>query len=102
MQHSWEKIWLIVRREYRARVRQRTFVITTGLMALVLVGLTCAPTIIQAIRSGRSDTTRVAVIDVANPTATADDISRLDRQLQADGTSAKTIALLPASGPVEA
>lgn len=101
MQRSWEKIWLIVRREYRARVRQRTFVVTTVLMALVLVGLASTPTIVQAIRSGRSDTTRIAVIDVASAAATPDDIARLDRQLRADGTGGKAIALFAANGPVE-
>lgn len=102
MRRAGEKIWLIVRREYRARVRQRTFVVTTILMALVLVGLASTPTIIQAIRSGRSDTTKVTVIDVANPAAIRDEIARLDRQLQADGTGGKGIALLPVSGRVEA
>lgn len=102
MQRSWEKIWLIVRREYLARVRQRTFVVMTIIMAVIFVGLACAPTIIQAIRSGRGSATKIAVVDAANPAATADDIARLDRQLRSDGTSADMIALLAADGPVDA
>lgn len=101
MQRSWEKIWLIVRREYRARVRQRSFIVITALMAVIFVLLACAPTIVQAIRGGRESTTTIAVIDMANPVA-ADDIARLERQLRSDGTSAETTALIPANGPVEA
>ncbi len=101
MQRSWEKVWLIVRREYRARVRQRSFIIITTLMAVVAVLLACAPTIVQAIRNGRTDTTTIAVVDTANPAATQGEISRLDQQLRADGTSDRAIALTAVSGPVE-
>ncbi len=97
MQRSWEKIGLIVRREYRARVRQRGFVILTTLMAAVFVLLACAPTIVQAIRSGRNDTTTIAVYDAANPAATPDDIARLDQQLKADGAGGSAITLLTAA-----
>ncbi|MDQ6908257.1 MAG: ABC transporter permease [Chloroflexota bacterium] len=97
MQRSWEKIWLIVRREYWARVRQRTFVIITVLMAVAFVLLACAPTIVQAIRGGRNDTTRIAVLDAANAAATPDDIARLDQQLKADGTNGSAITLLTAA-----
>lgn len=94
MQRSWEKIWLIIQREYRARVRQRGFIILTTLMAVIFVLLACAPTIIQAIRSGRNDTTIVAVFDVANPVATPDDIARLNQQLRSDGTDGNVITLV--------
>jgi len=97
MQRSWEKIGLIVRREYRARVRQRSFVIITTLMAVVFVLLACAPTIVQAIRGGRTDTTTIGVLDAANPAATPDDIARLDQQLKADGSNGGAITLLTAA-----
>jgi ABC-2 type transport system permease protein len=97
MQRSWEKIWLIVRREYRARVRQRGFIILTIAMAAIFVLLACSPTIVQAIRSGRNDTTTVAVRDAANPAATPDDIARLDQQLRADGTNGSAITLVVAA-----
>ncbi len=102
MQKSWEKIWLIVRREYLARVRQRTFIAITILMAVVTVALACAPTIIQAIRNGRESTTTVAVIDTANPSAASGEIARLDQQLRADGTAGSAITLTAASGTVDA
>ncbi|MCA1722750.1 MAG: ABC transporter permease [Thermomicrobia bacterium] len=96
MQRSGEKIWLIVRREYWARVRQRSFVIITTLMAVIFVLLACAPTIIQAIRNGRSNTTTIAVSDLANASATLNDITRLDQRLRADGTNGNAITLVPA------
>ncbi len=100
MQRSWEKIGLIVRREYRARVRQRSFVIITVLMAVIFVLLACAPTIVQAIRSGKASTTTIAVVDTAEPALTGDEVVRLDQQLRADGASGDAITLAAASGPV--
>jgi len=100
MQRSWEKIWLIVRREYRARVRQRSFVIITVLMGVVFVLLACAPTIVQAIRNGKESTTTIAVTDTTTPATTEDEITRLDQQLRVDGTSS-AIALTTVNGPVE-
>jgi len=100
MQRSWEKIWLIVRREYRARVRQRSFVIITVLMAVGFVLLACAPTIVQAIRNGKESTTTIAVTDTTTPATTEDEITRLDQQLRVDGTSS-AIALTTVNGPVE-
>jgi ABC-2 type transport system permease protein len=101
MQRSWEKIWLIIRREYPARVRQRSFVIITALMAVIFVLLACAPTIVQAIRNGKESTTTIAVVDTANPAATPDEIARLDQQLRADGTNGGAITLTAANGPVD-
>lgn len=97
---AWEKIGLIVRREYIARVRQRTFVVVTTLMAVVFIVLACAPTIIQAIRHGRSSTTTVAVVDTANPTATQNEIARLDARLRTDGTTDGPITLSAGDAPV--
>jgi len=97
MQRSREKIWLIVRREYWARVRQRSFIFITVLMAVVFVLLACAPTIVQAIRGGRNDTTTIGVNDAATPAATPDDIVHLDQQLKADGTNGGAITLLTAA-----
>lgn len=97
MQRPWEKIGLIVRREYRARVRQRSFVVITILLAVVFVLLACAPTIVQAIRNGKEHPTTVAVFDVATPAATPGDMARLDQQLKADGTNGAAITLVGAT-----
>jgi ABC-2 type transport system permease protein len=102
MRRSWEKIWLIIRREYPARVRQRSFGIITVLMAVIFVVLACAPTIVQAIRNGKESTTTIAVVDTANPAATPDEIARLDQQLRADGTGDATLTLRAASGSAQA
>ena len=102
MQRSWEKIRLIIRREYWARVRQRTFFVITALMAVAFVVLACAPTIVEAIRNGRENTTTIAVVDTANPAATPDEVARLDQLLRADGTGDATLTVRSASGPVPA
>lgn len=102
MQRSWDKIWLIVRREYPARVRQRGFVVITTLMAVIFVLLACAPTIVQAIRTGRESVTVIAVVDTANPAETPGEVTRLDQQLRADGSGDTTLALVAASGPAQA
>jgi ABC-2 type transport system permease protein len=101
MHRSWEKIWLIVRREYHARVRQRGFIILTTLMAVVFVLLACAPTIVQAIRNGKESITTIAVVDTAEPALTGDEIARLDQQLRTDGTNGGAITLTAANGPID-
>jgi ABC-2 type transport system permease protein len=102
MQRSWEKIWLIVRREYSARVQRRSFVIVTAAMAVIFVLLACAPTIVQAIRNGRESVTVIAVVDTAAPAATPGEVTQLDQRLRADGSGDTTLALVAASGPAQA
>jgi len=106
MQRSWEKIVLIVRREYRARVRQRSFVIITMLTAVVFVLLACAPAIVQAIRSGKASTApaTIVVADLTGTRSVQDDIAQFNEQLSADaiGSSplpfeAAIVPLTPAS-----
>ncbi len=102
---SWKKILLIVRREYQSRTRQRSFRITTALMAVALVLLACSPTIFQAIRNGRSTApAAIAVADLTGTRSVQDDIAQLDQQLRADaiGSSplpfeAVAVPLTPAS-----
>jgi ABC-type Na+ efflux pump permease subunit len=79
MQRSWEKIWLIVRREYLARVQRRSFVIVTAAMAVIFVLLACAPIIVQAIRNGKESTTKIVLIDTTGTGAAKDLISQIQQ-----------------------
>jgi len=61
------KIWLITRREYRTRVRQRSFFVITLALALVGVLLATAPLIIAGIGGTRlPHAPAVAVLDAGN------------------------------------
>lgn len=58
------KIWLVIRREYLSRVRKKSFLITTILVPVVIVGFYAI--IIAISVSGSSDLEKVAVIDKGN------------------------------------
>jgi ABC-2 type transport system permease protein len=58
------KIWLIIQREYLTRVRKKSFLITTILVPVVIVGFYAVTIAISMI--GSSDKQRIAVIDQAN------------------------------------
>ena len=58
------KIWLIIQREYLTRVRKRSFLLTTILVPLIIVGFYAA--IIAIAISDSSKTDKIAVIDEAN------------------------------------
>ena len=59
------KTGLIVSREYFTRVKKRSFLITTLLVPLVIVGFYAA-IIAIAVKGGNSDEQRIAIIDKAN------------------------------------
>jgi len=58
------KIWLIIQREYLTRVRKRSFLITTILVPLIIIGFYAA--IIAIAVSDTSKTDKIAVIDQGN------------------------------------
>ncbi len=57
------KIWLIIKREYFTRVRNKTFILSTILTPLLFVGLITAVTVISV---KNVDKENIAVIDKAN------------------------------------
>ena len=73
----------VARREYLVRVRGRTFVITTALLALAVAAATMLPTFLGAL--GVADPPRIAVRDDA-------------RDLAVDPVAALEAALAPAAG----
>ncbi|MEO5997171.1 MAG: ABC transporter permease [Chitinophagaceae bacterium] len=58
------KIWLVLQREYLTRVRKKSFLITTLLVPVIIVGFYAA--IIGISISGSSEMQEVAIIDEAN------------------------------------
>ncbi len=67
-------LYLIIRREYLERVHRKSFIITTILMPLLMLGLMMAPALIMILSEPESKT--IAVIDASNTIAQA---------LQSDG-----------------
>lgn len=58
------KVWLVIQREYFTRVKRRSFLITTFLVPLVIIGFYAV--IIAVSISGKSEAQKVAVIDEDN------------------------------------
>ncbi|HTF29640.1 MAG TPA: ABC transporter permease, partial [Flavitalea sp.] len=58
------KTWLIIQREYFSRVRKKSFLLTTILVPLIIIGFYAA--IIAISVSDNSDIVKVAVLDEAN------------------------------------
>jgi len=58
------KIWLIIQREYLTRVKKKSFLLTTILVPLVIVGFYAA--IIAVMVSDNADKEKIAVIDEGN------------------------------------
>lgn len=58
------KIWLVIQREYLTRVRKKSFLITTLLVPIIIVGFYAA--IIAITISGSTESVKIAVLDKAN------------------------------------
>ena len=54
-------IWLIVAREFNERVRKKSFIVTTLLMPVLMLGLMLAPALMMRYASGQTKT--IVVID---------------------------------------
>jgi ABC-2 type transport system permease protein len=67
--------WHVARREYRQRVLGRTFVVTTGILALVALGYVLLPVILRA--TGVDRPAKVAVM-VNAPDISGDPVATLD------------------------
>lgn len=82
-------VWLIVTREFNERVRKKSFIVTTLLMPVLMLGLMMAPALMMRYASG--DTKTVVVIDrsglvaqhLANSDAVRFETSELPRRHRA-------------------
>src|ERR1700730_5875925 len=71
-QHALRNIRLIVAREYKNRVTQRSFIISTIVIMVLVVIAACAPTIIQYFVANSNSQTKIAVVNNAGPIAGLD------------------------------
>jgi ABC-2 type transport system permease protein len=71
-QHTWRNIGLIVGREYKNRVTQRSFIISTIIILLLVVIGAFVPTIIQYFTSSSNAQTKIVVVNNAGPIAGLD------------------------------
>lgn len=71
-QNTWHKIGLIVGREYKNRVTQRSFIISTIIILVLVVIGAFVPTIIQYFASTSNAQTKIVVVNKAGPIAGLD------------------------------
>lgn len=74
-------VFIIIQREFNARVRKKSFIITTVLMPVLMIGLMVAPALIMEYSSG--DEKRIAVIDESGVIASK---LQSDKELQFEPT----------------
>src|SRR5579863_417671 len=68
-QHTWRNIRLIIGREYKNRITQRSFIISSIVIMVLVVIAAFAPTVIQLIASNTSSQTKIVVVNNAGPIA---------------------------------
>ena len=68
-QNTLRNISLIVKREYKNRVTQRSFIISTIVMLFLIIIGACVPTIIEYFVSTSNTQTKIAVVNNANTIA---------------------------------
>ncbi len=68
-QHTWRNIRLIIGREYKNRVRQRSFIISSIVIIALVVIAAFVPTAIQFFTSNSNSQTKIAVVNNAGPIA---------------------------------
>jgi len=68
-QNTLRNIGLIIGREYKNRVTQRSFIISTIVILLLVIIGACVPTIIQYFASKSNTQTKIVVVNNAGPIA---------------------------------
>jgi ABC-2 type transport system permease protein len=103
MRDLFPNAWVVARREYEVRVRNRTFAILTVLLMVVGLGLALAPVLFRVL--GGDEPTRIAVVvDASDPPANA--AAFLDQALNgtagSDATGASRYSIEPATDAASA
>lgn len=100
-QSNLRNIGLIIGREYKTRITQRSFIITTVIFLLLVIIGSFVPTVIQLITSHTSSQTSVSVVNSAGAVAGMDDASLsnyISTSLNGTNSSSKpAFAITPAS-----
>ena len=68
-QHTWRNIGLIIGREYKNRVTQRSFIIGTIILLVVVIIAAFIPTVIQLITAKTNSQTKIAIVNNAGSIA---------------------------------
>ncbi len=68
-QHTWRNIGLIIGREYKNRVQQRSFLIGTIVLLVAVIIAAFAPTIFQIITAKTSSQTKIDIVNNTGPIA---------------------------------
>lgn len=67
--HTWRNIRLIIGREYKNRVTQRSFIITSIILLVIVFFAAFIPTILQLITTGTTSQTQIVVVNDAGSIA---------------------------------
>ena len=90
--HTWHNIRLIIGREYKYRVTQRSFVITSIILLVVVAIAAFIPTIVQFFASGSNSQTHIVVVNNAGTVAGLDEtslIASINSELNGASSSGK-------------
>jgi ABC-2 type transport system permease protein len=71
-QNTWRNIGLIIGREYNNRVKQRSFIIGTIVILVLVIIASFVPTIFQVITAKTSSQTKIVIVNNAGPIAGLD------------------------------
>jgi ABC-2 type transport system permease protein len=71
--HTWRNIRLIIGREYKNRVAQRSFIITSILLLVIVFLAAFIPTMLQLITAGTTSQTQIVVVNDAGSIAGLDE-----------------------------
>src|SRR5260370_32403223 len=90
-QHALRNIGLIIGREYKNRVRQRSFIISTIVLIVMIAIAACVPTLVQFLTSKSNSQTPITIVNSAGSIAGLSD-TQLTQFINADlnGSSAQS------------
>ena len=90
--NTWRNIRLIIGREYKYRVTQRSFVIMSVILLVIVVIAAFIPTIVQLLASGSNPQTHIVVVNNAGTVAGMDEaslIAYINSELNGTSSSSK-------------
>ena len=89
-------VWLLIRREFVERVRQRSFIVATALGVVLIIGLALIPSLIASFAVATATKIAVAAPDAPTATAIAKALSSSDRIVDVVSMRSTGSALPPA------
>src|SRR2546425_11470558 len=88
--HTWRNIRLIIGREYKNRVTQRSFIITSSILLVIVFLAAFIPTMVQLITARTTSQTQIVVVNEAGSIAGLDKtalISYISAELNGTNTT---------------